>query len=133
MGTIPYPTGDGGHPYAAKDDLARAAAAVLAGGTRHDEALYDLTGPEALTTDALCDAVARVTGAPVRGSQATVEDYIRACAQGGEPPAFARLLATLYDPVRLGMTHIVTDHIEQLTGTAPLGFEAFLRQRMDTA
>ena len=129
MGTIPYPTGDGGHPYASRDDLARAAAAVLAARDVHDGELYDLTGPESLTTADLCERVARVSGAEVVPTDATVDDYLQACADDGEPPELSRMLATLYEPVRLGFTSFTTDAIERVTGTPARTFEALLRER----
>jgi NAD(P)H dehydrogenase (quinone) len=46
MGTIPYPIGDASHAWGARDDMAHAAAAVLA-SEDHDGKRFDLAGPTA--------------------------------------------------------------------------------------
>lgn len=126
LGTIPYPTGSGRHPWATRADMGRAAAAVLASDA-HDGQRYDLTGPEALRVQDLCELAARVTGQPIVHRPATDEDYVQASIEGGEPAPFARLLATLYAPVRMGMTGFTTDHIERLGGQAPAPMEQVMR------
>ncbi len=127
MGTIPYPLGDGSHAWATRDDMARAAAAVLA-DRGHEGARFDLTGPHAHTVQQLCAIVTRVTGQAITHREASVQDYVDACTAAGEPESFARVLATLYAPVRDGLTRFATDHIERLTGSAPESVESFLRR-----
>jgi len=128
LGTVPYPTGRGAHPWASRDDMARAAAAVLASGDYDGEG-FDLTGPVAHTTEDLCDIVQRVTGSPIAYRDASEAEYIASCLEAGEPEPFARLLATLYTPVRDGLTSFATNHIEQLTGQAPEPLDDFLRRQ----
>jgi NAD(P)H dehydrogenase (quinone) len=128
MGTIPYPTGEGGCPYVAREDLGRAAAAVLT-SAGHEGKVYELTGPEALTTEELCKAVAQGTGKPVEHRPVSVEEYVRICVEGGEPEPFAWLLATLYTAIERGFTGRASAHIEELTGTAPKRMVDLVRAR----
>ncbi|MCO4747157.1 MAG: SDR family oxidoreductase [Proteobacteria bacterium] len=125
MGTIPYPFGEGSHAWATREDMARAAAAVLASGEVDGEIL-NLTGPAAHTVEELCAIVSRVTGQTVTHRDASVQDYIDASIADGEPEPFARLLATLYDPVRDGLTSFATTDIERITGKPPESMESFL-------
>lgn len=125
MGTIPYPTGEGRHAYASRRDLARAGAAALT-TDGHEGQIYELTGPAALTTRELCEAVARATGARVEHREATVDDYVRACLQGGMSEPVARFMATLYDPIRQGLSAACTDHVERLTGRPPASLQELL-------
>jgi NAD(P)H dehydrogenase (quinone) len=125
MGTIPYPFGQGSHAWATRDDMAHAAAAVLA-STEHDGQVFDLTGPQAHTVPELCQIVTRVTGEQITHVEASMDDYIQACLVDGESAVFARLLGTLYLPVPDGLPSFASTDIETLTGQAPESMEEFL-------
>jgi NAD(P)H dehydrogenase (quinone) len=128
MGTVSYPTEDGACAFGARDDIARAGAAVLT-ADGHAGKVYNLTGPAALPTGDLCDIVARVTGRPVEDRRATDREYLEACRAEGEPEYFARLLLSLYHAMRDGYLDLVSDDIAMLTGVPAETFEAFLRRR----
>lgn len=130
MGEIPYPSGEGRAPFVARDDIARAAAAVLA-TEGHEGRIYDLTGPEALTTADLAAIVSRVTGREVVDPRASEEDYVRLCIEDGIPEPFAHLLASMYRAIREGFFDKVSRDIERLTGTPPLDLEELLRRRWE--
>ncbi len=127
MGTIPYPTGDARCAYVSRDDIARAGAAVLT-TDGHENKIYNLTGPEALTTADLCAAVSNVTGKPVVDKKATDQQYIDACIAEGEPEKFTYLLLSLYQAISQGHFDLVTDNIEKLTVKPAEGFEDLLRR-----
>ena len=82
MKTIPLPTGNGRCAYITRDDIARAAAVVMT-TSGHEEKVYNLTGPKALTTAQLCGVVAKVTGKPVKPKPASGFDYVEACRASG--------------------------------------------------
>lgn len=129
MGTIPYPTGLGRCAFVTRDDIARAAAAVLAADSDvHEGAIYNLTGPDALTTADLCAAVARVTGEKVVDRGAGDDEFLAACAKDGLPPVEARLLLSLYHAIAEGHLDVVTDDVARLTGRPAERFESFLRR-----
>jgi len=127
MGTIPYPTGEGRCSYVSRDDIARAGGAALT-SVGHESKVYNLTGPEALTTADLCNAVATITGQPVADSRATDEDYLAACAKDQLPEFVAGLLLTMYHAIRRGFMNVVTDDIEALTGKPAERFEGYLER-----
>jgi NAD(P)H dehydrogenase (quinone) len=127
MGTIPYPTGEGRCGYVSRDDIARAGGAALT-SEGHEGEIYNLTGPETLTTSDLCNTVSAVTGKTVTDSRATDEDYLAACARDQVPEFVANLLLTMYHAVRRGFMNVVTDDIETLTGTPAERFEDYLRR-----
>ena len=129
MGAIPYPTGDGRCAYVSRDDIARAGAAALT-GDGHADKVYNLTGPEALSTADLCNIVSRVTGKPVGDRGASDEDYIKACRNDGVPEPFIHILLTIYWGIRDGMFDIVSDDIERLTSRPAARFEDYLRSRL---
>ncbi len=128
MGTIPYPTGEGRCAYVSRDDLARAAAGALA-TEGHAGLTYNLTGPTALTTADLCDAVSEVTGQPVTAGDPSDEDYIQVCKESGESVFLTHALLTLYHTIRDGHCDVVTSDIERLSGAPASTFTAYLRSR----
>lgn len=130
METIPYPTGPGRCAYVSRDDIARAGAAALT-GEGHDGKVYNLTGPEALTTSDLCRAVALVTGKPVADSRATEAAFHKGCRQDNIPEDFTRLLLSMYQAIREGFMDVVSQDIEFLTGQPAERFEDYLRRVYD--
>lgn len=129
MGTIPYPTGDGRCAYVTRDDIARAAAAALT-TDGHENRVYNLTGPTALSTSDLREIVARVTGNPIKYRDATGEQYIETCRQENEPNAFTLVLLSLYHAIRDGLLDIVSNDVETLTGKPAESFEQYLTRRI---
>lgn len=127
MGTIPYPTGAGRCAYVSREDIARAGAAALT-GDGHEGRVYNLTGPAALSTTELCEAVSRVTGKVVVDKDAKDADYIEACRLGDEPERMIFLLLSLYHTIRDGYLSLVSDDIEKLTGRRPASFFELLKR-----
>lgn len=129
LGFIPYPTGDGRCAYVTRDDIARAAAAVLCGGG-HEGKVYKLTGPASLGTADLAAIVNRVTGREVSGRNATDQDYIDICREQGEPEGMIQTLLSLCHTVRDGHLDVASSDIELLTGEPAEPFEDYLRRRL---
>ena len=127
LGTIPYPTGDGRCAYVSHDDIARAAAVVMT-KSGHEERVYTLTGPRALTTDQLCRTVAKVTGEPVKPKQASGFDFVEACRAAGMSEERTQVQLSMYRAIREGHMEVVSDDIKKLTGQAAESFESFLRR-----
>ena len=132
LGTIPYPTGSGRCAYISRDDIARAGAAALT-TEGHEGKVYNITGPTALTTADLCDAVSAVTGQSVEDRGATDEDYRRACLAEGEPEMWIHVLLTLYHTIREGHLDVATDDVEKLTGRPAQSFQSLLEGRMQAS
>ncbi len=128
-GTIPYPTGNGRCAYVSRDDIARAAAAVMT-TSGHEEKVYALTGSKAVTTGQLCRTVAKVTGQPVKHKSASGFDFVEACRAEGEPEERTQVLLTMYRAIREGHLDVVSHDIKQLTGRAAESFESYLRRRL---
>src|SRR5690606_3616987 len=64
-GTLVHNRGDGAVAYVSREDCARAAAAVLAGGG-HERAVYDITGPERYAATDLAWLYAELGGSAVQ-------------------------------------------------------------------
>ena len=132
LGTVPYPTGDGKAAYVARDDIARAAATVLAGES-HEGKIYELVGPELLTTEDLCTVVAEVTGEHIVYVPAEPGDYVQICLEEGVPEERAVILATMYVAIAQHKMEVRLGAIERLTGTPPRSVRELLAERVASA
>lgn len=126
MGRLPYPVKQGRVAYVSRDDLAQAiAASLLTDG--HDDTLYELTGPEAVSMPELAEALSSATGHPIAFEQVTDEEYAELCRADGVPEMIIQALTTMYHAVDQGEFERVTDHIERLTGRPPRTVPAYLK------
>ncbi|MDZ4654872.1 MAG: SDR family oxidoreductase [Coriobacteriia bacterium] len=129
LGTVPYPTGDGKAGYVARNDIARAAAAVLA-DEGHEGKIHNLVGPELLTTKDLCALVAEATGKHIVYVPAEPGDYVQVCTEEGVPEELAVVLATMYIAIAQHLMEVPLGAIEKLTGTPPKSMRELLAERV---
>ena len=131
-GVIAGPAGTGRVGAVAREDVARAAAAVLAdlaaGDRRHDGAVYELTGPRALS---LSDVAAALTaaGRPTVYRQESVEEARASRSVYGAPDWQVDAWVSTYTAIASGALDRVTHDVERLTGRRPLGFAELLAGR----
>ncbi|MDO9557722.1 MAG: NAD(P)H-binding protein [Coriobacteriia bacterium] len=129
IGTVPYPTGTGKAGYVARDDIARAAAAILE-GEGHEGKIHNLVGPEMLTTENLCSLVAEATGEDIIYVPAEPGDYVQVCMDEGVSEESASLLATMYISIAQRLMEVPLGTIERLTGTPPKSVRELLAARV---
>jgi len=126
-GAVRGPAGDGRVAAVAIDDVADAAAAVLASPAPHAGRTYDLTGPEALT---LAEAAARITAAgshgEVRFVDETVEEAYTSRASYGAPDWQVEAWVTTYLAIARGELARVSDDVRTLTGHPSRTLESVL-------
>lgn len=127
-GRLVHNQGSGRCAYLPREDIARSAAAVLA-GDGHDGAIYELTGPESLSAADLAALYASVGGRPVEEVAVSDEDLLRSLAgdvDEGHVQYGAALTVSLGQAIRGGHFDRVTQTVEDLTGSAPGSVEAVL-------
>ena len=115
-GAIRGPAGDGRVAAVARDDVAAAAAAVLADPRAHVGATYDLTGPEALGLAAVAALVSDVTGTPTRYVDQTIPEAYASRASYGAPDWQVDAWVSTYTAIAAGEVEQVSDAVERLTG-----------------
>jgi NAD(P)H dehydrogenase (quinone) len=121
-GLLVHNRGDGAVAYVARDDCAAAAAAVLL-QSGHAGAVYDITGGERYTSDALAALYAELGSRPVEVRRvddaafvaglvgnATADDHLRYGAE---------LLASFGRAIREGYLDVTSDAVARLTGSRP--------------
>jgi NAD(P)H dehydrogenase (quinone) len=125
-GVIRGPAGDGRLAAVAREDVAAAAAAVLA-GDGHEGAVYDLTGPEAFTLTEAAATISRVTGRSITFHDETEEEAYASRAVYGAPDWQVEAWVSTYLAIRAGDLARVSEDVHRLTGEQPMSLEAVLR------
>ena len=129
-GVIAGPAGTGRVGAVAREDVARVAAAVLAdlaaGESRHDGAVYELTGPEALTLAEAAAVITRATGRPTVYREQTLEEAYASRSVYGAPDWEVDAWVSTYTAIASGALDRVTDDVERLTGRRPLSLAQLL-------
>lgn len=123
-GRVVDPTGPGRMPCVDPDDIARVAALVL---TEHGHAShgYILNGPEALTSREQVEVLSDVLGRSIDFVDVTPEQFAQTMIEQGTPAPFTGAVQNLNEMFRVGRAGVVTDDIENLTGTAPRTFRTW--------
>mgnify|MGYP001692269853 CR=1 FL=1 len=111
-------------------DVARAATAVIrdlaAEDRRHDGAVYELTGPEALTLAEAAAVITRATGWPTVYREQTLEEAYASRSVYGAPDWQVDAWVSTYTAIASGALDRVTDDVERLTGRRPLSLAQLL-------
>lgn len=125
-GTHVTNAGDGRTSYVAREDCARAAAAVLE-TEGHDGREYDITGPEALSAHDLAALFSEVGGKPVQPVLVDDDAYVQGLVQhAGFPEPVAKVYATFGIGARRGYSATVSSTFQGLTGREPQPVRAVL-------
>lgn len=122
-GAVVTSAGDGRVGWVLRWELARAAAAVLA-GPGHEGEIYELSGPPASYAD-LAAALGQVLERPVEVKQVDRAAYEAIFEARGLP--YADFFGTYQDEVRDGEYAIVSDDLERVLGRPPLSLQASVR------
>ena len=126
-GVIRGPAGDGRVSAVARIDVADAAAAVLRQPEHHVDAVYELTGPEALSLDEVAARAGAVLGRPLRYERETVEEaYESRRVFSDEQWQLAAWVST-YTAIADGEVDRITDDVARVTGHPARTIEEGLR------
>ena len=125
-GTWYTSAGDGKIAHIARADLARTAAAALA-GTSSGKATYTLTGTRGYTTAEIARLVSDAVGRPLAVVQVPEDALVQGMVGAGLPEPVARLFASFDTNTKQGGLAIVTGDVKTLTGSDPQSFEKWLK------
>jgi uncharacterized protein YbjT (DUF2867 family) len=107
-------------------DIAEIAAKALT-EPGHENKVYPLTGPEALSMAEVADKLSAATGKIIRYVNVPPEDARKVQLAAGMPPFLADGLFELFAERRKGMEAKVWPDSERLLGRRPTSFDAFAR------
>jgi NAD(P)H dehydrogenase (quinone) len=125
-GTQYAATGQGKIAHIARDDLARAAATVLASNS-DGKITYTLSGPKEYTTEDIAKLVSAETGKPLAVVQVPVDGLIKGMLGAGLPEGMARMYASFDEAISKGNLSGTDQDFKTLTGAEPQSFETWLK------
>lgn len=117
-------TNGGGRSYVTRADAARTAAGALL--TAQGQAIFDVTGPAAVTQAELAAEFAKASGKPVARVGLTGEQLRGGLIAAGLPEGMADVMVAFDVDAADGYHAIVTDTVEQFSGRKPATLTAFL-------
>ena len=118
--------GEGKLANIARDDLARAAAMVLAGSHAGKET-FTLSGAEAFTTAEIAALIAKAVGKPVAVVPVPLEGLVQGMVGAGFPEPLARVFASFDTNTAEGHVAATTGDYKALTGLDPQPFATWLQ------
>jgi NAD(P)H dehydrogenase (quinone) len=114
-----------GRSYVTREDCARTAAAALLNST--GKAIYDVTGPAAVTHEQIASILSRLSGKSIQHVNVTPEEVEKGLVAAGIPHFAARSVRELDEETSRGYQAIVTPTVTNLTGRVPMSVENFLQ------
>jgi uncharacterized protein YbjT (DUF2867 family) len=125
-GAIYSATEDGRVPFISADDIAACAVAALPGPTALNRD-FVLTGPKAISYDEAAQAIGEAAGRQIAHLRISAESLAARYRDAGRPAMLAQMLGVMDTMIAAGAEDRVTESIRELTGRAPIGFDAFAR------
>lgn len=125
-GVMELPSGGAGIAWVDARDIAAVAVAALLAPGDHDGRAHTVTGPAAVTTTAVAEALSEVTGRPVRAVDPPVADVV-----AGLDSWLTIVLCGIYARVRDGVVGHVSPAVETITGQRPRTVEQFVAEHAD--
>ena len=121
------PTGDGKTAPISPYDIAAVAAVALT-NTGHEGKLYDLTGPELLSTPDQVRILSKVVGKPIQCIDIPIEVAAERMSSNGVPEPLVESLSHLWMLVRQNEYPFQTNEVERLTGKPAQTFETWCHE-----
>ena len=124
------PAGDAKITYIPRNDLAEAAAVVLAKPADHVNKTYDLTGTKAVTHSEIASYISTATGKTVQFVDLPADVHIGILQSIGLPDHLVAALSGLYVGAKKGDYATVSDDFKTLVGRSPQTVENFLSEAL---
>lgn len=123
------PAGEGRIPYVDLRDVAEVAVAVLT-QAGHAKRTYELTGPEALTCEAVAGRFSTALNRPVHFEDAAPEAALQVFAKLGLPPQMASDIAAMFAAVRTAEPQEPTAVIAEITRKPARTLDQFISENL---
>jgi len=125
QGTLFVPAGSGRTSFVDARDVATVAADALQNRTT---GTYDLTGPEALTYEAVCCQLSEALDREVTYAEPSLTRFLVRALRSDQDVSKGLVMTGIYTTARLGLAARVTTDLEQLLGRRPTDMETFVRE-----
>ncbi len=131
-GTIATSTRGGRFAPAARDDYARAAAAVL-GTDGHEGAIYELGAPTTYSYADWAEEISRASGQPVSHVEVSDEQAATAVQGAGLPDGVVELFVTFYGSVARGEFDVPSQDLTKLLEREPVSLRDLVAAAVSSA
>ena len=130
-GELMLPAGDTAEPFIDIDDIADVAVATL---TRPElrNRVFEVSGPRAMTFAECVEAIAGVTGYPVKYTQISLERFLDDLRAQGIPDSLLWLMRELFSVVFDGRNSKPASGVEEALGRPATDFSEYLRKAAAT-
>ncbi|MGN6356686.1 MAG: SDR family oxidoreductase [Novosphingobium sp.] len=118
--------GEGRVAFISRKDCAAAAACAMLTASEHENRIYDITGPQAVTYAEITAMISAILGRTVVYANLSPEDYRAHMIANGTPEAYADTFLSFDVANGLGDGDLVTDTVLRLPGQQPERLEDFL-------
>lgn len=125
-GRIRCPAGDGRASFAARADLAEAAASVIA-GKGHDRGIYELNTGRSYSFHDVAQALTKALGTTIAYEDAPSEQWAHSLRAQGMPEAEIELMVDLAASICFSEADKPTGDLKRLLGREPIDLEEFLK------
>lgn len=124
------PAGDAKITYIPRNDLAEAAAVVLANPDDHINKTYDLTGTKGVTHTEIAGYIANTTGKPIKFVDLPADIHTGILGSLGLPDHLIKALSGLYVGAKKGDYETISVDFETVVGRKPQSVEAFIKSAL---
>jgi uncharacterized protein YbjT (DUF2867 family) len=127
IGKLIAPAGAARITYVDPRDVAASAAATLA-VAGHEDSIYTVTGPEAITYERIARELSAATGRTIEYVDVPYEAAREAMREAGLPPMMADSIVDVFVTQQAGSQAETTDTVRTVTGRDPRTFARFARE-----
>ncbi|MCC9625766.1 SDR family oxidoreductase [Thalassospira sp. MA62] len=129
-GDFAAPAGDGRITYIPREELAVAAAVVLANPSEHENAIYNLTGNAAISHSEIASYIADTTGKDIKFVDIPDDVNVGILKGIGLPGHLIEALSGLYVAGKKGTYATVSNDFAKLVGRAPQSVKDFIAEQL---
>jgi uncharacterized protein YbjT (DUF2867 family) len=130
QGILRLPVAEGRTGWVDVRDIAAVAMKALT-QTGHENTVYNLTGPEALSTSEVTAILSRVSGREIKFMDVSEETYAQMLKDFGVREWYIQKMLEITRKWRLGVHADITQVVEKMTGKKPISFEQFAIDHAD--
>jgi uncharacterized protein YbjT (DUF2867 family) len=120
------PAGDGKTSFIDVRDIAAVASLALV-EAGHTNAIYELTGDEALSYAAVAGQLSSILGRTIVYPRPSLLQFIRRQREQGSPWPRVVVMSGIYTTARLGLAGHLTGDVRRLLGRPPITFQQFAK------
>lgn len=127
-GAIVVPARDGTEAFIDTGDVAAVTAATLLDPEAHRDAVYSITGPEALTFGEAAAVISKASGQTISYISGDQDEWVARFLAAGVPPQYGQVLRRLTDTVAAGNGSRPNTVVEEVIGRKATTFTEFAQR-----